>query len=106
MIRRPPRSTLFPYTTLFRSRSEKGLRRGRRLASGGAGAKRHPTRRNGQDVQARPPLRPGRNRGGRDGRSSPTRAKPPAARKNDRHGSKTERRRHFALLEEIGRAHV
>src|SRR5687768_18353987 len=29
MIRRPPRSTLFPYTTLFRSRS-------RPLASGGA----------------------------------------------------------------------
>src|SRR3989442_9719935 len=25
MIRRPPRSTLFPYTTLFRSRSEAGL---------------------------------------------------------------------------------
>src|SRR5258707_6157912 len=24
MIRRPPRSTLFPYTTLFRSKSEKG----------------------------------------------------------------------------------
>src|SRR2546428_9095264 len=24
MIRRPPRSTLFPYTTLFRSRREKG----------------------------------------------------------------------------------
>src|SRR3989454_9272241 len=31
MIRRPPRSTLFPYTTLFRSRS--GLRRHGRLAS-------------------------------------------------------------------------
>src|SRR5260370_26513543 len=35
MIRRPPRSTLFPYTTLFRSsrarqRVEKGLRRGLR----------------------------------------------------------------------------
>src|SRR3712207_8507094 len=30
MIRRPPRSTLFPYTTLFRSD-----RRGRRGASGG-----------------------------------------------------------------------
>src|SRR2546430_6902911 len=30
MIRRPPRSTLFPYTTLFRSLS--GGRRGRRLA--------------------------------------------------------------------------
>src|SRR2546422_3754097 len=27
MIRRPPRSTLFPYTTLFRSRGEKSLRR-------------------------------------------------------------------------------
>src|SRR2546425_6874677 len=26
MIRRPPRSTLFPYTTLFRSRHEPGLR--------------------------------------------------------------------------------
>src|SRR3712207_8546424 len=37
MIRRPPRSTLFPYTTLFRSREdaerrgeERGERRGRR----------------------------------------------------------------------------
>src|SRR3712207_6990567 len=29
MIRRPPRSTLFPYTTLFRSRSSR-RRRGRR----------------------------------------------------------------------------
>src|SRR3712207_7502413 len=27
MIRRPPRSTLFPYTTLFRSVDEKGARR-------------------------------------------------------------------------------
>src|SRR5256886_10477268 len=25
MIRRPPRSTLFPYTTLFRSRTKKGI---------------------------------------------------------------------------------
>src|SRR2546427_4709760 len=25
MIRRPPRSTLFPYTTLFRSRSARGI---------------------------------------------------------------------------------
>src|SRR2546429_4448862 len=33
MIRRPPRSTLFPYTTLFRS----GDGRGRRLPPGGAG---------------------------------------------------------------------
>src|SRR5258708_26777127 len=27
MIRRPPRSTLFPYTTLFRSRASHGLHR-------------------------------------------------------------------------------
>src|SRR2546426_5785861 len=27
MIRRPPRSTLFPYTTLFRSLGERGLRK-------------------------------------------------------------------------------
>src|SRR3712207_7495234 len=25
MIRRPPRSTLFPYTTLFRSRAQRGM---------------------------------------------------------------------------------
>src|SRR2546425_7106294 len=29
MIRRPPRSTLFPYTTLFRSRPRAGARGGR-----------------------------------------------------------------------------
>src|SRR2546421_8722947 len=28
MIRRPPRSTLFPYTTLFRSRGRMGFERG------------------------------------------------------------------------------
>src|SRR6266513_1849444 len=45
MIRRPPRSTLFPYTTLFRSRAPHGLRRRQavrnRLArSGCRGARR------------------------------------------------------------------
>src|SRR2546422_2072763 len=36
MIRRPPRSTLFPYTTLFRSLSDQGpyLHRGCRRSSG------------------------------------------------------------------------
>src|SRR3712207_7327902 len=38
MIRRPPRSTLFPYTTLFRSRRGNGVRsaraRGRRPRAG------------------------------------------------------------------------
>src|SRR3712207_7308280 len=32
MIRRPPRSTLFPYTTLFRSRWDEGLRKQQRPA--------------------------------------------------------------------------
>src|SRR3712207_6913937 len=40
MIRRPPRSTLFPYTTLFRSRGRPGVaavggRSGRRRGRGG-----------------------------------------------------------------------
>src|SRR5688572_32022252 len=33
MIRRPPRSTLFPYTTLFRSRGLETLRHSRGLAA-------------------------------------------------------------------------
>src|SRR2546422_8596383 len=36
MIRRPPRSTLFPYTTLFRSRAGGGRRRGQQLLGGRA----------------------------------------------------------------------
>src|SRR5258708_17596581 len=32
MIRRPPRSTLFPYTTLFRSRAEAGIPGAQRVA--------------------------------------------------------------------------
>src|SRR3712207_7522832 len=37
MIRRPPRSTLFPYTTLFRSAALRGRARGRRRPSWLAG---------------------------------------------------------------------
>src|SRR3712207_7136682 len=51
MIRRPPRSTLFPYTTLFRSaplsrvtiikvRARRGRRRGRGAGGRGSGAER------------------------------------------------------------------
>src|SRR2546430_7202495 len=32
MIRRPPRSTLFPYTTLFRSKIPRTIRRGTNMA--------------------------------------------------------------------------
>src|SRR5688572_30954296 len=40
MIRRPPRSTLFPYTTLFRSVDARGLRgRGRRAGAHGGAAR-------------------------------------------------------------------
>src|SRR2546430_9114917 len=35
MIRRPPRSTLFPYTTLFRSRSDRNCQGGRCQAARG-----------------------------------------------------------------------
>src|SRR3712207_7080531 len=38
MIRRPPRSTLFPYTTLFRSHVGAGLNPGNGEAAAGAGA--------------------------------------------------------------------
>src|SRR3712207_8754563 len=43
MIRRPPRSTLFPYTTLFRSRATEdgGLMRRRRSPSQAPSATRH-----------------------------------------------------------------
>src|SRR2546430_10040800 len=34
MIRRPPRSTLFPYTTLFRSQARFGWRAGRFVGAG------------------------------------------------------------------------
>src|SRR2546422_6837682 len=47
MIRRPPRSTLFPYTTLFRS-AERELPQDEgdagALPARGAGGRRHPTR--------------------------------------------------------------
>src|SRR2546425_9030862 len=35
MIRRPPRSTLFPYTTLFRSRGMQALKRAEKLVGVG-----------------------------------------------------------------------
>src|SRR3712207_7529855 len=37
MIRRPPRSTLFPYTTLFRSRARAARSTGIRVAPAGGG---------------------------------------------------------------------
>src|SRR3712207_8915301 len=63
MIRRPPRSTLFPYTTLFRSRQRRGVRTAiplcrcaeqRRGELGGPGQ--------GRDQVEQPARRPARRR--------------------------------------------
>src|SRR3712207_7608554 len=40
MIRRPPRSTLFPYTTLFRSHPDRGRRAGQTAAAVPCGVRR------------------------------------------------------------------
>src|SRR5947207_15718164 len=45
MIRRPPRSTLFPYTTLFRSRGVRRVHRGARSAHSVRPDGDHPRRR-------------------------------------------------------------
>src|SRR5256885_12849404 len=65
MIRRPPRSTLFPYTTLFRSHARGGAASDRHR---GAGVRRgrhdEPRRADGGDSHARPQ---GAGRGGAPG---------------------------------------
>src|SRR2546422_5778512 len=72
MIRRPPRSTLFPYTTLFRSRGAPGDRRG---SEGQAAGRRPVLRRSAGNVRG--PVRPHvahldahRGRVGRDRKST------------------------------------
>src|SRR3712207_7528829 len=55
MIRRPPRSTLFPYTTLFRSEPRPARRRHRDV--GGRGAARHDARLSGEAALGTPPAR-------------------------------------------------
>src|SRR3712207_8349874 len=58
MIRRPPRSTLFPYTTLFRSADRPaGARRVERHEPRDAAARR--VRRRERDAQQRPRVGPG-----------------------------------------------
>src|SRR6266496_6071684 len=51
MIRRPPRSTLFPYTTLFRSRTRPPWRARRARPSHRGGADRKSTRLNSSHVE-------------------------------------------------------
>src|SRR5688572_31543831 len=62
MIRRPPRSTLFPYTTLFRSEGEGGALPRRRLARArGPDLAADEERVHRGDVQGRRPARVGRS---------------------------------------------
>src|SRR3712207_7877207 len=78
MIRRPPRSTLFPYTTLFRSRA-RGRRQGRRR------------------LLARVAARAEADRGGRDGRGRLRRPglRPRRARRSEEHTSELQSRQYL-----------
>src|SRR3712207_8852688 len=62
MIRRPPRSTLFPYTTLFRSSGQRGLAPGGESLAGAGG----PGRAAGAVVRDQA----GRHSGGEDRKST------------------------------------
>src|SRR5215467_12629528 len=52
MIRRPPRSTLFPYTTLFRSARASGLARGARHCARGITAARSRSEEHTSELQS------------------------------------------------------
>src|SRR5256885_10756682 len=70
MIRRPPRSTLFPYTTLFRSGHEHVLLRLQDHWDGGGGGTASGGRRPGRRRGRRRGRRPTRCRSGRDRKST------------------------------------
>src|SRR5216684_2857900 len=53
MIRRPPRSTLFPYTTLFRSRPPDPAPSPRRRSPGAAAARPHRSEEHTSELQSR-----------------------------------------------------
>src|SRR3712207_7721500 len=65
MIRRPPRSTLFPYTTLFRSLDRPRLVRGRGGRRCGPAARGRPGRLRGRRAVAHPRRLPARGRADR-----------------------------------------
>src|SRR3712207_7496969 len=76
MIRRPPRSTLFPYTTLFRSCPTGSRARGRRLRAGGSGGR-------------------GGSCGGRTGRRTPWGRRAMAFRRSEEHTSELQSRQYL-----------
>src|SRR3712207_7038723 len=82
MIRRPPRSTLFPYTTLFRSGADGRDRRGRGV----------PARaRLARDVG----LRPSRRRRRREERGAGPLDRRAAARRSEEHTSELQSRQYL-----------
>src|SRR2546430_7346936 len=98
MIRRPPRSTLFPYTTLFRSRGR--ALHGRQLALAGRAVlpalrQTHAATRDGDRDSVSAAAAP----------HVPTAARGTARAQRARHPGPAGRR-HLAALREIGRAHV
>src|SRR3712207_8504547 len=99
MIRRPPRSTLFPYTTLFRSQVE--LERGRRPRRDGEDKPRG--RADGEQHERGPRLRAPKGRGGL--RPRPRREEPrvradavlrvPTAQRSEEHTSELQSRQYL-----------
>src|SRR3712207_8779050 len=93
MIRRPPRSTLFPYTTLFRSERLHGQDQGRR--------DRRELRQGGPDQQPADDLRAEREQhepavrgpGGREGEVADRRAREP--RRSEEHTSELQSRQYL-----------
>src|SRR5690349_23366932 len=98
-LRRPPRSTLFPYTTLFRSGVAWQARRAARVVAG----RRHRRRDTDADHRAARP-RPDRHRTRRDARRADRRR---AAARSEEHTSELQSRRELVcrlLLEKKKKA--
>src|SRR5438309_4387075 len=85
MIRRPPRSTLFPYTTLFRSSTDTGISRAGRVA---------PTRRRARAGRRRLVCRPAHGRAGPAGPHDGT-GPPYQAGRSEEHTSELQSQFHL-----------
>src|SRR3712207_9337381 len=93
MIRRPPRSTLFPYTTLFRSTPGRG---GAAAAGAGVGGRRALAGRSGGRAAAAPGRVPG---GAAGGTAGPVGPRPAGAGAADRVGRPGRSEEHTSELQ-------
>src|SRR5258707_11901177 len=87
MIRRPPRSTLFPYTTLFRSRSTGGSSPSRRPSLPGRARQRLLRR-------GRSTLRAGTSQVSKKN-ACPDRPNPPSCERSEEHTSELQSRQYL-----------